>query len=256
MTTGYWQHEGGYFPTSGGYDINFEIEFYNGTANSLHVINHGAVDNQTLYDAFYDQVNGTLRTAPGSYKYYPQYVLWDKGTMTDDDKARCASINRTVAPGLNNGPHTLPNGEELCFVRDKDPGPFIGKMRFAQNTYELEMQAPFDVFMKKANGEPNIALGMYLDISFALETSGEYSTPAGEWASDATIPIRYYYLAPFDEPEESNAFIHTNGGVALLFFIGLAIGGLIVGTGCWIYSKRKRSGQEHILLDNGTGRYS
>ena len=36
--TGYWVHEGGYYPTSRGYDVNAEIEFYDGQFNTGHYL--------------------------------------------------------------------------------------------------------------------------------------------------------------------------------------------------------------------------
>src|SRR5262249_11474892 len=38
--TGYWLHEGGFYPTSGGYDVNAEIEWFNNRLNTGHYINH------------------------------------------------------------------------------------------------------------------------------------------------------------------------------------------------------------------------
>src|SRR5215207_2902488 len=41
-STGYPIHEGGYYPTSTGYDMNMEVEFYAGAFNTGHYLNHGA----------------------------------------------------------------------------------------------------------------------------------------------------------------------------------------------------------------------
>ena len=55
--TGYPLHEGGYYPTTPGYDMNSEIEFYGGTFNTGHYLNHGATDLASLNQAFADQSN-------------------------------------------------------------------------------------------------------------------------------------------------------------------------------------------------------
>jgi len=39
-TTGYPLKDGGYYPNSKGYDMNMEVEFYNGEFNTGHYINH------------------------------------------------------------------------------------------------------------------------------------------------------------------------------------------------------------------------
>ncbi|TFH00363.1 MAG: hypothetical protein E4H13_07680, partial [Calditrichales bacterium] len=39
-TTGYRLKEGGYYPDSDGYDMNMEVEFYDGGYNTGHYINH------------------------------------------------------------------------------------------------------------------------------------------------------------------------------------------------------------------------
>jgi len=43
-STGYWIHGGGYYPTSNGYDVNGELEWYNGTFNLGKNLNHGVAD--------------------------------------------------------------------------------------------------------------------------------------------------------------------------------------------------------------------
>ena len=53
--TGYWLHEGGYYPTSRGYDVNAEIEFYDDAFNTACYLNHGARDAGELKQAFLDQ---------------------------------------------------------------------------------------------------------------------------------------------------------------------------------------------------------
>src|SRR6266566_4778926 len=50
--TGYGLHEGGYYPTSYGYDMNMEYEFYNGGPNKGNYLNHGATNQAQLDAAF------------------------------------------------------------------------------------------------------------------------------------------------------------------------------------------------------------
>src|SRR5438309_3345023 len=47
--TGYWLHEGGYYPTSAGYDVNAEVEWYGGRLNCGNYLNH-ACRNQAELD--------------------------------------------------------------------------------------------------------------------------------------------------------------------------------------------------------------
>ncbi len=91
--TGYWLHEGGYYPTSRGYDVNAEIEFFDGQLNTACYLNHGARDAAELRQAFLDQSSdkyraghdgpypaGFLRLLPGTYKQYTQWVPHADGT--------------------------------------------------------------------------------------------------------------------------------------------------------------------------------
>jgi hypothetical protein len=63
--TGYPLHEGGYYPTTGGYDMNAEIEYFNGVFNTGHYLNHGATDLASLNQAFADQSHGGYNPAQG-----------------------------------------------------------------------------------------------------------------------------------------------------------------------------------------------
>ena len=65
--TGYNLCEGGYYPTSSGYDMNMEFEFYAGHPNKGNYLNHGATNQAQLDAAFQDQMNGIVRVLPGSY---------------------------------------------------------------------------------------------------------------------------------------------------------------------------------------------
>src|SRR5208283_1987293 len=52
--TGYNLCEGGYYPTSSGYDMNMEFEFYAGRPNKGNYLNHGATNQAQLDAAFGD----------------------------------------------------------------------------------------------------------------------------------------------------------------------------------------------------------
>ena len=79
--TGYGLHEGGYFPTSYGYDMNMEFEFYNGHPNKGNYLNHRATNQIQKDAAFVDQTNGIVRVLPGSYDFYPEWVWFDSPTI-------------------------------------------------------------------------------------------------------------------------------------------------------------------------------
>ena len=57
-TTGYWLHEGGYWPTSSGYDVNMEIEFYQGRYNHASYLNHGCNDTNSYNEAYMANIQG------------------------------------------------------------------------------------------------------------------------------------------------------------------------------------------------------
>jgi hypothetical protein len=173
--TGYWLHEGGYYPTSRGYDLNAEIEYYNGKFNTACYLNHGAVDKRELRQAHHDQSAGAfrpghdgpypagfLRLLPGTYKQYTQWVFHEDGSLT--------------------------------FVRDKGPVvEGIATAAISADGHALEAAFPFRGFLKDEGGRPIIALGRKIDLSFSLEASGEHS-PDGDWASDTGEPILDYSL--------------------------------------------------------------
>lgn len=174
--TGYGLHEGGYYPTSGGYDMNMEVEYYNAAFNTGHYLNHGARNESELAVATQDQLNGIVNVLPGSYDYYTQWVWFDN-------------------PG--EGDHQLPAPDDdasITFVKDKGPV-YQGILAIALSPdgHEAEMKAPFRGFMRDADGEPIVALGKTIDISFSLEASGELA-PGDEWASDTADPILNYHL--------------------------------------------------------------
>src|SRR5262245_1068969 len=175
-TTGYWLHEGGYYPTSRGYDMNMELEFYNGSWNTGHYLSHDslsqAAEDQDIFNLTSGQWTGNyesgpytpgyVQPAPGNYDNYTQWVYHQNDTLT--------------------------------LVKDRGPVvPGIVSYALSPDGHELEMRAPFKGFLKNAAADPNMALGKTLDISFSLEASGELA-PGGTWASDTATPIASYFL--------------------------------------------------------------
>jgi hypothetical protein len=184
--TGYNLCEGGYYPTSSGYDMNMEYEFYDGHPNKGNYLNHGATNDAQKAAAFQDQMNGIVRVLPGSYKYYPEWVWYDS------------------LSGVNSGTNNLPPPDDYAsirFVEDRGPS-YQGIIRIALSPdgHQAELVAPFRGFMRDAT-QPHtsapqiISLGKTLNISFSLEASGELA-PGGDWASNTADPIRGYYLSP------------------------------------------------------------
>jgi hypothetical protein len=175
--TGYWLHEGGFYPTSRGYDMNAEIEWYNGRMNAGYYINHACRDDKELQQALLDQSSGKyrkgndgpyppgfVRLGPGTYEFYSQWVYHADRRIT--------------------------------FVRDKGPRQVgIIKGALSANGHELEMAIPFKGFLVDRAGSPVMKLGRKLNISFSLEASGELAAD-GKWASNTAEPIRGYYLEP------------------------------------------------------------
>jgi hypothetical protein len=175
--TGYWIHEGGYYPTSRGYDVNAEVEYFNGELNTVCYLNHGAINPLELQQAFLDQSVGKyvaghdgpypagfMRLLPGTYKQYTQWVYHDDGRIT--------------------------------FVRDKGPVvKGIGGAAVSADGHQIEVQFPYRGFLKDEKGKPIVQLGNKLDLSFSLEASGELA-PGKDWASDTGEPISGYVLTP------------------------------------------------------------
>jgi hypothetical protein len=175
--TGYWLHEGGFYPTSGGYDINAEIEWYAGKINATPYINHCCIDQGELDQAFLDQSSGQykkgicgrykpgfVRLGDGTYRHYTEWVYHDEDTIT--------------------------------FVRDMCPRT-LGNISGALSTdgHELEMKIPMKGFLIDQHGKPLVALGRKINVSFSLEASGELAE-GRKWASNTGEPIRDYYLEP------------------------------------------------------------
>jgi len=175
--TGYWLHEGGYYPTSRGYDLNAEVEYFNGELNTACYLNHGAGDAAELHQAFLDQSAGNyvagqhgpypagfLRLLPGTYKQYTQWVCHDDGRLT--------------------------------FVRDKGPVvKGIATAAVSEDGHQIEAKFPYRGFLNDERGRPIVTSGRKLDLSFSLEASGELA-PGQDWASDTGEPITGYVLTP------------------------------------------------------------
>ena len=176
-STGYWLHEGGFYPTSGGYYVNMEIEWYDGRLNTGHYINHACLNQAELDQAFLDQSSGNytagvagphpagfVRLGPGTYKHYTEWVYHGNETVT--------------------------------FVRDKGPEVRgVIKGAISADGHEMEMAAPMKGFLVDRSGAPIIKLGRKLSISMSLEASGELAA-GGRWASDTAAPIKGYSLDP------------------------------------------------------------
>jgi len=170
--TGYPLQQGNYWPNSTGYDMNMEIEFYNGTFNTGHYIHHGFLSEAALTQGRVDLHNRIIRLAPGNYDDYLQWVVF----------------------------------EDSSIIEVEDKGPVyqgIVEVAVSPDGHQAEMKAPMWGFFWDENGEPIVKLGATIDISFSLEGSGELSESAVEagydgtksvWGSDTAEPIQGYVL--------------------------------------------------------------
>ncbi len=169
--TGYRLAEGNYWPDSRGYDMNMEVEFYDGAFNTGHYINHEFLNEQELqYGREHDLPNGIVRLKPGSYDYYLQWVTF----------------------------------EDSSYVEVSDRGPVyqgIIEIAVSPDSHEAEIKAPMWGFLKTPEGEPIIAPGKTIVVSASLEASGELSEEAvahgytrgrkSFWGSDTADPFEY-----------------------------------------------------------------
>jgi hypothetical protein len=185
--TGYWLHEGGYAPTSRGYDMNMELEFFDGSWNTGHYLSHDAITEAEFMQDLLDLTNneydglsdgpytpGFVQPAAGNYENYTQWVYHNNDTLT--------------------------------LVGDRGPVvPGIMSMALSPDGHEIEFCAPFKGFLGNASGEPNMALGKTIDVSFSLEASGQL-VPGGTFGSDTADPIVGYYLGGA-VPEPSSLII-------------------------------------------------
>jgi len=174
-------------------------------------VNHGCNDNDTRAEAYELAKAGITRIGPGSYDYYTQYIYWDT-EPTENERLACPD-----------GPYAPPDSTaQICFTGSEVPGPLQGVITVATHGDELEMRAPFRGLFVNEQGQPILAHGRTLKISVSLETSGEYSSPAGAWASDTADPIVYYVDYPHEWYQTTTGFIT----IAMLTAVGL---GIIIG---------------------------
>jgi len=169
--TGYRLAEGNYWPDSRGYDMNMEVEFYDGAFNTGHYINHEFLNEEELrYGREHDLPNGIVRLKPGSYDYYLEWVMFEDST----------------------------------YVEVSDRGPVykgIIEIAVSPDSHEAEIKAPMWGFLKTPEGEPIIAPGKTIVVSASLEGSGELSEEAvahgyrngtkSFWGSDTAEPFEY-----------------------------------------------------------------
>lgn len=171
-TTGYPLREGGYWPDSKGYDMNMEVEFYQGAFNTGHYLNHEYIS-EADYEANWenDLAQGIVRLAPGTYDWYSQWVMF----------------------------------ADSSYVPVEDRGPVyqgIITIAVSEDGHEAEMAAPFWGFLKTPEGENIIDVNRHIIVSASLEASGELSeeaiklgyTPGSKsvWGSNTAEPFRYY----------------------------------------------------------------
>ncbi|VAX18221.1 hypothetical protein MNBD_IGNAVI01-1968 [hydrothermal vent metagenome] len=171
-TTGYPLREGGYWPDSKGYDMNMEVEFYQGAYNTGHYLNHEYIS-EADYNANWenDLAQGIVRLAPGTYDWYSQWVMF----------------------------------ADSSYVPVEDRGPvYYGIITIAVSPdgHEAEMAAPFWGFLKTPEGDNIIDVNRHIIVSASLEASGELSeeaiklgyTPGSKsvWGSNTAEPFRYF----------------------------------------------------------------
>ncbi|MBX3176213.1 MAG: hypothetical protein KF886_02535 [Candidatus Hydrogenedentes bacterium] len=184
-TTGYPLHEGGYYPTTPGYDMNMEVEFFDGEFNTGHYLLHGCLGDQgspSFLVSQMEQALGLVSIVPGNYDCYTQWVWYDTPPALN--------------PATHGEPIILPSGEAIYWVVDRGPvyPDSIVTIAISGDGHEAEMKAPFRGFMKDSTtGQPIIALGKKLDLSFSLEASPEL-VPSDRWGSDTADPIEKYVL--------------------------------------------------------------
>ncbi len=204
--TGYELHQGGYFPTTSGYDINFEVEYYDGVYNTGHYLQHGCMNDSEKTAAFLDQEMGLIDIRVGTYKYYTQWVWWDDPNTGDI----------TIDEDYADGTHV---DASITWVEDKGAAyhGVIVEVAKSVSGDEIEIKAPFRGFMKEFYTEENIMqLGKIIDVSFSLEASGELAA-GGEWASDTADPIIGYFLSALtyaedlDQDDLGDSWESTNG---------------------------------------------
>jgi hypothetical protein len=172
QVTGYPLREGGYWPDSKGYDMNMEVEFYNGAYNTGHYLNHEYIS-EADYDANWenDLAAGIVRLAPGTYDWYSQWVMFpDSSYVVVEDKGPVYQGIITIA--------------------------------ISEDGHEAEIAAPFWGFLKTPEGQNIIELNQDIIVSASLEASGELSEEAARlghvpgsksvWGSNTAEPFLYH----------------------------------------------------------------
>jgi hypothetical protein len=190
--TGYWLHEGGYYPTSDGYDMNMELEFYGGELNTGHYLSHDALTINGLQSDFTNLTDGVYTPAIEDGKIKDSEISANSGPYTPEfvEPAEGNYDNYTQWVYQENIPE-----DQIVLVVDEGPiVPGIVTMGLSADGHQLEMKAPFKGFLGDSPGAPNMALDRIIDISFSLEASGELALDEGEWASDTADPINGYVL--------------------------------------------------------------
>jgi hypothetical protein len=175
IATGYRLAEGNYWPDSKGYDVNMEVEFYDGAFNTGHYINHEFMSESELEQGRVDLAMGIMRLAPGTYDYYLQWVTFDNCT----------------------------------YVEVTDRGPVyqgIIDVALSPDGHEAEIRAPLWGFLQDADRRRIVDIGKTVVVSASLEGSGELSeeaiaggNPPGStaiWGSDTAEPFRYTIVNP------------------------------------------------------------
>ncbi len=229
MTTGYSSTKGGYYPNQDGVDMAFELEFYNGTLNTGHVILHNMWnDSQKAAVQDLNKQGRAFFDGPANYKSYTEWVYWSADVPpTTEEAARCAA-----GPlALSSGPFQLPDGAWICFVFDKCHGPFMGAMQVSLSAdgTELEMSVPFDAFLRhRSSGANVVAIGQTVTVQMSLETSPQFSLPK-TWTTDATLPW-VYHIGESPIPVAALVLVP-----AAAFLTGAILAALLV---CFCRSKR------------------
>lgn len=186
-TTGYPLREGGYWPDSKGYDMNMEVEFYQGAYNTGHYLNHEYIS-KADFNANWenDLAQGIVRLSRGTYDWYSQWVMFPDSTYV--------------------------------VVEDKgDVYQGIIEIAISEDGHEAEMSAPFWGFLKTPEGDNIINVNRNIIVSASLEASGELSeeaeklgyTPGSKsvWGSNTAEPFSYYVKSSLVNVEHGKTLI-------------------------------------------------
>jgi len=238
--TGYCPSLGGYYPQQCGVDLSFEIEMYNGTFNTGHIILH-AHKNESDIPLIQSEILTGFFAPNGPdlpYNLYEEWVYYDK-QPPQEEIDRC---NKGVVNGNGDGFFKVEYSNNhkdawVCFMSDECDGPFAGVFEygFSEDQTELEMGVPFEAFMYNSlTNEPNLQLGMSITMQMNLETSDELSIPNNLWASDAVLPFSYAF-----EDDEEGGSNSQDRQTAIAGSVGTVVG-VLVGAGAMaLYFQRR-----------------